>query len=322
MYGRTGQVHEEVKFNLKGLACINSFFLIFYSLLLEGLLMEKEKDSKPVRASLQEYGRGVAGGLLFSFPLLYTMEVWWAGFTASPLSLLILVLATFLLLIGYNRYAGLRADASWHEIIIDSVEEMGIGFLLSFIVLVMLNRIQLADMVVEEMLGKVVIEAMAVSIGVSIGTAQLGMEDRSGKEEDEEGNEKRSAKAHVAVLALCGSLIVGGNVAPTEEVTTIAVEAGPADVLIIALVSVFISAMVVYFINSEHDDRNGSFADFIFHLVFDTCMSYVIALLASAFVLWFFGQLEGISFWLAFAKCITLGLLSSLGASAGRLLIK
>jgi len=26
--------------------------------------------------SLQEYGRGIAGGLMFSIPLLYTMEVW------------------------------------------------------------------------------------------------------------------------------------------------------------------------------------------------------------------------------------------------------
>lgn len=283
--------------------------------------MDKGEDSKPLKDSVSEYGRGVAGGLLFSFPLLYTMEVWWAGFTASPLSLLILMLATFLLLIAYNRYAGLRSDASWHEIIIDSVEEMGIGFLISFGVLVMLNRLQISEMAVEEMLGKVIIEAMAVSIGVSIGTAQLGMEDRAGKEEDEERNEKRSAKAHVAVLALCGSLIVGGNVAPTEEITTIAVEAGPADMLVIALVSVFISAMVVYFINARHNNGGRSF-DFAFHLVFDTCMSYSIALLVSAFVLWFFGHLEGISFWLAFAKCITLGLLSTLGASAGRLLIK
>jgi hypothetical protein len=28
--------------------------------------------------SLREYGRGVAGGLLFSLPLLYTVEVWHA----------------------------------------------------------------------------------------------------------------------------------------------------------------------------------------------------------------------------------------------------
>ncbi|WP_017731349.1 TIGR02587 family membrane protein [Nafulsella turpanensis] len=283
--------------------------------------MASEHDAKPIKDTLQEYGKGVAGGLLFSFPLLYTMEVWWRGFTASPFALLLLVLVTFFLLIAYNRYAGLRADASWHEIIIDSVEEMGIGFTLSFAVLAMLNRIQLTEMSVEEVLGKVVIEAMAVSIGVSIGTAQMGIEERSGKHEDEEVNEKRSAKAHVAVLALCGSLIVGGNVAPTEEITTIAVEASPADILVIALVSIFISAMVAYFINSRREER-AKRSDFVFHLVFDTCMSYSIALVVSAFVLWFFGHFGGVGTWLIFAKVIALGLLSSLGASAGRLLIK
>ncbi|MDQ3135846.1 MAG: TIGR02587 family membrane protein, partial [Acidobacteriota bacterium] len=37
---------------------------------------------RPIKKSLQEYARGVAGGLLFSLPLLYTMEVWWMGVVA------------------------------------------------------------------------------------------------------------------------------------------------------------------------------------------------------------------------------------------------
>ncbi len=38
-------------------------------------------------ATLQEYSRGLIGGLLFGLPLLYTMEVWWTGFLAGPLRL-------------------------------------------------------------------------------------------------------------------------------------------------------------------------------------------------------------------------------------------
>ena len=279
------------------------------------------EGSKPIRASLNEYGRGVAGGLLFSFPLLYTMEVWWAGFTASPFSLLIFVCVTFLLLLAYNRYAGLRPKATWHEVIIDSVEEMGIGFILSFAVLLMLNRIQIGEMAIDEIMGKVVIEAMAVSIGVSIGTAQLGVGNGGGKKEVKDEQAKKFDKLRVAVLALCGSLIVGGNVAPTEEVTTIAVEANPQHILIMALASLLISAVVVLF-SRNHEHPNEEADGFVYHLVFDTCLSYVVALATSAFVLWFFDQFENISFWLAFSKVIVLGVLSSLGASAGRLLIK
>ena len=109
---------------------------------------------RPLKLSLKEYARGITGGLLFSFPLLYTMEVWWAGFSTTPLQLLMLVVFTFLLLLGYNRYAGMRPGVSWRSIIIDSVEEMGIGVVLSFGVLLVLNRIQWDEMQLSEIIGK------------------------------------------------------------------------------------------------------------------------------------------------------------------------
>ncbi len=128
---------------------------------------------RKVSKSLAEYGRGIIGGLLFSLPLLYTMEVWWAGFSSHPLHLILYVLATFLLLLGYNYYAGIRHDANLLEVVIDSVEEMGLGILISAIALVVLGRITL-DMTLNEAVGKITIEAMTVAIGVSVGTAQLG----------------------------------------------------------------------------------------------------------------------------------------------------
>ena len=85
----------------------------------------------PIGRSLREYGRGVAGGLVFSLPLIYTLEVWWTGFIAQPDRLLLYVLSSFVLLLGYNRYAGLREDASWAEVAIDSVEEMGLGLVIA-----------------------------------------------------------------------------------------------------------------------------------------------------------------------------------------------
>lgn len=287
-------------------------------------------NAKPIKDSAKEYARGIAGGLLFSFPLLYTMEVWWAGFIATPSSLLIFILLTFFLLLGYNRFAGMRPDASWREVAIDSIEEMGIGLILSFGVMLMLNRIQLGTMSIDEIMGRVIIEAMFVSIGVSIGTAQLGAENGEGKEangqiDDEKaanghGEIRRSDKLGVAVLALCGSIVVGGNVAPTEEVLMIAVEADPAHVLIMALVSLLLSAVITSFIDFKGSYR-GERDNFLYHLVFDTCMCYIVALAASCFVLWFFGRFENVSFWIVFSEVIVLGVLSSIGASAGRLLI-
>lgn len=277
----------------------------------------RETETKPVRESLKEYARGVTGGLLFSFPLLYTMEVWWQGFIAPPSALLFLIGVTFLLLLGYNRFAGLRPDSSWGEVIIDSVEELGIGLIISFLVLLMLNRIDIGTMAVGEIAGKVVIEAMAVSIGVSIGTAQLG----AGKGGGKKNEKKKDGKMAIMVLAMCGSLLIGGNVAPTEEVLMIAVEAEPHDILIMSLVSILLSIVVVYFSDFKGTrlERRENFA---YHLVADTCICYAAALVVSAFALWFFGRFENMSFWTITSQIIVLGVLSSLGASAGRLLIK
>jgi len=87
-------------------------------------MSRKKGKERSIARSLQEYLRGIAGGLLFSLPLLYTMEVWWAGFIAQPLRLLIYILATFTLLLGYNRYCGLRCDASPTEVAIDSIARL------------------------------------------------------------------------------------------------------------------------------------------------------------------------------------------------------
>lgn len=80
-----------------------------------------------IRGSLQEYSMGIVGGLIFSLPLLYTMEMWWTGLTMRPERMLLYILATLLILLGFNRYAGLRHDANWAEVAIDTVEETGLG---------------------------------------------------------------------------------------------------------------------------------------------------------------------------------------------------
>jgi len=128
--------------------------------------------------------------------------VWWAGFTTHPLRLLIYVLATFTLLLGYNRYSGLRCDASPAEVAIDSVEEMGLGLLIAAFVLWLLGQITF-DMTVNEILGKIIIEAMTVAIGVSIGTAQLG-----GKGEQEGDTGRRHAPVRLKSCAVVNKATV------------------------------------------------------------------------------------------------------------------
>src|SRR5690606_26970747 len=133
------------------------------------------------------------------------------------------------------------------------------------------------------------------------------------------GHEKvrRDSKLGMLVLAFGGRILVGGNVAPTEEVLMLAVQATRINILLMALVSLLLSVIVVYFSNFKGSAKEAP-KNLLYSLTFETCLSYLVALSASAFALWYFGRFSNVSFEIAFAQVIVLGVLSSLGASAGR----
>ncbi|NNJ25783.1 TIGR02587 family membrane protein [Alienimonas chondri] len=290
--------------------------------------------TRPIRESLREYGRGVIGGLLFSLPLLYTMEVWWEGFIARPPELLLYLGVTFVLLLGYNRYAGMRPDAGWREVAADSVEELGIALLLTPLVLFLLGRIG-PESNWPELLGKVVVEAMLVAVGVSVGTAQLGgggqeSDDGGGSEQDDDresdaGTESESGNDRgfwaQTVISFCGATLFAANVAPTEEITTIGLEASPARLLGLVLFSLGIGCVTLYFSGFAGADRHVRREGRLRFLT-GTVTCYAIALAASAMMLWFFGRFDGADLPAAVSQIVVLALPGMLGASAGRLLIQ
>lgn len=292
---------------------------------------------------MREYGRGIAGGLLVSLPLLYTQEVWHAGFSWHPARLILYVVATFVLLLGYNRYAGLHADASFAEVAIDSVEEMGLGMLIAALILWLIGRVTL-DRDVSEVIGQIVMEAMQVAVGVSIGTAQLGegsprdgsdggrdqkqKKHRGGEQSgwDSEGEtpsrERRDAPGFraQAVIAICGAVLIAGNVAPTDEITIIAITSSPWRILALAALSIAIAISILYFSEfrgSKHLSSNRTWSNIITGAV----LTYAVALATSAAMLWFFDRFEHNAIGICIAQTVVLAVAASLGASAGRLLL-
>jgi putative integral membrane protein (TIGR02587 family) len=270
-----------------------------------------------IAESLREYGRGLAGGLIFSLPLLYTMEVWWAGFAARPGRMLIYLVAVFLLLLGYNRYAGLRRDASWREVAIDSVEELGLGVVISAIALYAIGRIG-AHTTLEEALGQIFIEAGIVAIGVSVGTAQLG----TGNNEDAGmGDEEDVHFGGQLVITFCGAVLFAANVAPTDEILMIAAETSSVRLLLLGAFSLAIGALILYFTDFARASRYSP-TETHWQAFAGTIITYAVALVASAGILWFFGRFDGQGPELAVAEIVVLGFPATLGASAGRLLLQ
>jgi putative integral membrane protein (TIGR02587 family) len=284
---------------------------------------------RSLKRSLQQYLRGIAGGLIFSLPLLYTMEVWRADFTMPPLRLLIYVLATFTLLLGYNRYGGLRRNASPVEVAVDSVEEMGLGLLIAAVVLWLLGQITF-DMTLNEIVSKIIIEAMTVAIGVSVGTAQLG-----GGEGDQKGDtgmeNDREPKPFLTkdkgefggqlTIAVCGAVLFANNVAPTEEIVIIASETASERLLCLAFLSMLMGALILFYSDFTSTQRLSQTSG-IKTLVFGIVVTYAIALLTSAAILWFYGRFDGMAPIISLAEMVVLGLPATLGAAAGRLLLQ
>ena len=165
---------------------------------------------------------------------------------------------------------------------------------------------------------------VAVSIGVSIGKAQLGSstEDKEKKGQQQEKKGSRDSMWGIAALAVCGSIVVGSNVAPTQEILLLGVESEPIHILSMAILSVLLSVVIVYFSDFKGTAKNRGKGTAAYDMLFGSSVCYLVALFVSAFLLWFFGRFEGMSLWVCVAQVIVLGVPASLGASAGRLLIK
>ena len=275
--------------------------------------------AKPIDQSLKEYARGITGGLLFSLPMLYTMELWWAGFLITPLRLLTYILVSLFLLMGYNHYAGIRSTHTLLDGLLESVEEMGLGLLVAGFVLWLSSRIT-HGMSVNEIAGKMVVESMTVAIGISVGKSQL-----SGGTESTHQQEKPKRKPEFIGqlnIAMCGAVLVAANVAPTEEVVVMALETETFKLVIMALVSIAIGAIVLYYTNFRGAEKWVIKPDSKLDIIAGTIMMYAVALVASAFMLWFFGRFAGISLDSIVAETVVLGFPAAMGASAGRLLIQ
>jgi putative integral membrane protein (TIGR02587 family) len=277
--------------------------------------MAHRRRGPTTRESLREYSRGIAGGFLFSLPLILTMEVWAAGVMVPPARLLAGLAATYVLLCGYNAYAGLHHETRLAEIMVDSVEELGIGLTLSALILLLFGRIDPGSGWAE-MLGLTVVEGLFVAVGVSVGTAQL----MGGGDTRQPGGRHQTIWSEL-VLAICGAVLIAANVGPTEEILLLASSMSASLLLATMGTSLLLAVTLLYF---SHFAGGGRFADTrgVGAILRGSAITYAAALVASAAILWFFGRFAHHGLTLNVALCVVLGVPGTLGASAGRLLLR
>lgn len=289
---------------------------------------------------LSEVARAAAGGMLFGIPLLYTMEVWWAGTTSVPLRSLVLLLATYLVLVALHRTAGFRRsrDAHLADAAGDAAEALALSLVLSGLVLVLLREID-GSTPLAMSLGKVVHQALPFSLGVGVSRFVL-TGSRDGDDDDGDGDEGdegdrgsgdgngaapgRTSELNATVsdlgATIIGAVVIAVAIAPTDEVPMIAAALDPVWTVAMVAASLAISYAIVFVAGFSGQDERHADTGVLQHPATETVVCYLLSLACAAALLWTFGRLEP-PFGTALHHVVVLGLPACIGAAAGRLAV-
>lgn len=283
------------------------------------------QDDRSLGESAQNLIRATGGGLLIGLPLLFTQELWSYGFVLHPLKILVLLGVAFVVVVGYNVTSGFRKDSSFTEVLVDSVEAMGLGILVALVVLILFGRIE-ADMGIREIAGKVSLEAIPIAFGASLARSQLASPEDEPDEESDAGasggsDERDIGPAHRLFIAAGGALLFALNVAPTDEVVILGTEAGWPLLMAVMAVSMLVTLALVFYADFRggRDPHPGDSP--MDHPVSETVAAYAISLGIALALLWAFDRTEGVALPAILGMAVMLGVAASLGAAVGRLLV-
>ncbi len=289
------------------------------------------------RAELLDLVRAASGGLLFGVPLLYTMEVWARGATMSPRMLLVVLAATLAINFAFCFVSGFRPDTGVREAALEAVTAVGIGLVFAFVVLVLIGEIE-PGISFDEVSGKLLLGAAAVSLGVSFADAHLRGKSRTGDENQGDGSDKGSGgggdstpepprdpdamqlreDALDVAATLIGSVLFALNIAPTEEIILIAARLNGWQLLALLGGAILLCYVILY--ASGFEDQPVHVKGILQSPWAETVMTAGISLLVALTLLWLIGRPEATSsLGVAVASTVTLGLPAAVGGAAGRL---
>jgi putative integral membrane protein (TIGR02587 family) len=287
-----------------------------------------ENTYSPWATELDDLIRGASGGFLFGIPLLYTMEVWWIGSFTTPLRMLAILGATFLVVFLLTHTAGFRRanDTGFIRSLQDAVEALAIGIVCATGVLLLLSQIT-AQTPLDEALGKIVFESVPFSLGVALARQFLSGargENRVSDQQESTTQDKGNLNETLTDVGatLIGATIIAFNIAPTDEVPMLsAAVTGPWLILVIAA-SLIISYGIVFEAGFADQHQREQQRGIFQRPLSETVMAYLVSLTAALLMLWFFQQLsfsDPWQMWLSYT--IILGLPATIGGAAGRLAV-
>ncbi len=260
--------------------------------------------------------RAFGGAVLFSLPLLMTMEMWWLGMYLERTRLLVFMVVMVPVLVALDYFSGFEETASWREDLMDGMIAYGVGLVASLVILFLVGIVD-AGQPLREVVGKVAIQSVPASLGAVLANSQLAGE---GDGEQRRRRDPAGYGAQLFIMA-AGALFLAFNVAPTEEMVLLSYVMTPWHGL--ALVAASLAMMHGFvFASAFRGAPRVAHGTPGWHLFLrGTVAGYVVALAVSAYVLWTFGRLQDGSFSSYLMMTLVLGFPSALGAAAARLII-
>lgn len=265
------------------------------------------------------YGRALArafgGALLFSFPLLMTMEMWSLGMAVERTRLLAFLLLSLPMLLGLSYYAGFEPTFRLRDEVLDALAAFGVGFLLAGVLLAVFGVLFRQGLSFQADLGKVALCAVPGAIGALVAGKQLGEGAPSTHEKERAGT-----LGEIFLMAV-GALFLAFTVAPTEEMILIAYQMGPLQALLLMALSVLLLHVFVYRLGFPGESRRREAGGALRTFVAFTAPGYGVALVVSLYLLWTFGRTDGVAPHEIATMTIVLAFPAALGAATARLVV-
>ena len=268
------------------------------------------------RRYLGGLGRVFAGAILFSLPLLMTMEMWWLGFYLERTRLLLFVLINFLVVVVLARISGFEKTVGWFDDVMDAFAAYAVAAIWSLFILLLLGIVTLEEPT-GVAIGKVALQSVPASFGAMLAAKQLGFADT----ETQEAKRERATYWGQLFLMLAGALFLGFSVAPTEEMILISFLMSPVQSMALIVFSILLLHGLVYTVGLKGQEKPTGPTGFWSILLRFTIAGYAVAALTALYLLWTFGRIEGTSPAQVVAMVAVLAFPGAIGAALARLVV-
>jgi putative integral membrane protein (TIGR02587 family) len=265
---------------------------------------------------LRDFGRAAGGALVFSLPMLMTMELWFLGSYLDRPRLLLLIVTALPLLVMLSHHIGFEDTRRWRDDLVDTAIALGISGLVCVCLLLVFGTVTL-ETPISEAIGRVAIQIVPAAIGALLAKGQF----HDSSSDDEDRPEREETFGGELFLMAVGALFLGFNVAPTEEMLVISFQMAPGHALALVALALALMHGFVFAVGFAGGSEVLPHEPWWSPFVRLTLPGYVIALLVSLYLLWIFGRLDGLGVDAIVMATVVLAFPAAIGAAAARLIL-